>query len=416
MQLSKIIEYLLYFGISAIISFLFMPQVYQIAKNVRAIDDPSVSDRKIHTKKIPRLGGLIIYLSFLVVFTIVGIIGNPQLTGLQQLFKSVNLFQNPPMFVRVDAILIGSFVVVLMGIFDDISPIKAWKKFVYQFFAAAVVVYYGNFYVTSILGIELPTVFARLFTVIWIVMITNAINFTDGLDGLAGGLSFISLMTMAVIGMLDTSMFAPMVVVLTLILAGAIFGFLPYNLPPARIFMGDSGALFIGFMIGTLSVLGYKQAAFSSFLIPVVILAVPIFDTVFAFFRRTLKRIPAGTPDANHVHHKVLQTTQSQKVSLFWIYGLSLLFSTSAIIYSFSKSWGTIVFIITFIIAEVFVEYFSIVSLRYRPLLRLFSKAFPNGEREAKRLKRVKEVIRNQEAMNPGQKKSKNGKNGNGKK
>lgn len=402
------IEYFLYFGIAAIISFLFMPQVYGIARNVRAIDDPSSSDRKIHKKKIPRLGGLIIYISFLIVYVLFGIVQNTELTSLQELLKKIGLFQSTIYAPKMEGILIGSFVVVLVGIFDDISPIKAWKKFIFQIFAAVVVVYYGNFYVKDLLGIVFHPVFARAFTVLWIVAITNAINLTDGLDGLAGGLSFISLMTMSIIGMLDSSVYAPIVIVITLIMAGSIFGFLPYNLPPARIFMGDSGALFIGFMIGSLSVLGYKQAAFSSFLIPVVILAVPIFDTVSSFIRRAVQRVPVGTPDANHVHHKVLQTTKSQKISLYWIYSLSSLFSLSAIVYSFSKSWGTIIFFITFIVAELFIEYFGIVSMRYRPVLSILDKIFPSKKREMRRLNRMKEAIRSKEAMNGPSEKEKN--------
>lgn len=378
----NILYYFLYFGISAVISFVFMPQIYSIAKNVRAIDDPSVSERKIHTKKIPRLGGLAIYVSFLLGYTIVS-----KLT--------------PGPIIEMEPILIGSFLIVLMGIFDDISPVQAWKKFLIQILAAVIVVYGSELFVVRnfdfIFNITFNEYFARMFTVLWIVTITNAINLSDGMDGLAAGISFISLMTMAVIGIIDAGMYASTVVMITLILAGSIVGFLPYNFPPAKIFMGDSGAQFIGFMIGTLSILGYKQAAFTSFVIPVVILAVPLFDTIFAFLRRIINRSAPQEADAGHVHHRVLQSTESQKTSLLWIYSLSALFSISAIVYSISKDtrgWGMLIFLISFIAAEFFIEYFHIISVRYNPILFLIYKLFPGLNKENRREKRIIKTLR----------------------
>jgi len=381
----RYLEYLLCFVVTTIISVLFMPQIYDIAKNVRAIDDPSENERKIHKKKIPRLGGLAIYVSFLLGYAI---------------FGRFMLERNYSMIIaRMESVLIASFLIVLMGIFDDISPVRAWKKFAVQIIAATIVVVRGEFVVTDfdfIIDIHFPKYVDSIFTVLWIVTITNAINFSDGMDGLAGGLSFISLMTMAVIGMLDNNTYSVVVTLVSLLLAGSILGFLPYNFPPAKIFMGDSGAQFIGFMIGVLSVLGYKQAAFTSFLVPVIILAVPIFDTIFAFFRRIIKRIPASVADANHVHHRVLQNTSSAKESLFWMYGLSIAFSISAIVYSFHKGIGLIVFVFTFLLAELFLEYFNIISVRYMPLLSILSKIFPSEKRERRRKERALNTLRHQ--------------------
>lgn len=379
----NLIQYVLYFGVSACISAIFMPQMYAIAKSVRAIDDPAESDRKIHTRKIPRLGGLAIYVSFLLGYTI---------------------FSNARPFPQMESVLIGSFLVVLMGIFDDISPVRSWKKLLVQIVAAAIFVYNGGFVISTFdffIDINLG-VFAPMFTILWIVTITNAINLSDGMDGLAGGLSFISLITMAIIGSIVYSLYGAEVVMITLILAGSIVGFLPYNLPPAKIFMGDSGSQFIGYMIGVLSVLGFKQAAFTSFLIPVAILAIPLFDTVFAFFRRLINRQAPGTADAGHVHHRVLHSTESQKKSLFWIYGLSLLFSLSAIVYSVSKPWGTVLSILSFITAEIFVEYFNVISTRYSPLLHLIARLAPGEQMNLNRRKRVLRSIRNKKLQESG--------------
>lgn len=390
LSFSKPLQYILCFGIGAIISFLFMPQIYSIARNVRAIDDPAASERKIHTKKTPRLGGLAIYIAFLLVYAVFGKIILENNYGI----KEAVVFSE-----QMDSILIASFFIVLMGIFDDISPVKAWKKFFIQILAAAIVVFRGDFVVRHfdfIIDLQFPEYVAQIFTVLWIVMVTNAINFSDGLDGLAGGISFISLITMAVVGMIDNSYESVMVIMVCLMLAGAIFGFLPFNLPPAKIFMGDSGAQFIGFMIGTLSVLGYKQAAFTSFVIPVVILAIPIFDTIFAFIRRVFHRVPASAADANHIHHRVFHQTESSKGSLYWIYGMSALFSLSAITYSYNKNIGFVVFIITFIVAELFIEYFHVVSVRYTPLTSIFFKIFPNKTWEEKRKQQILQTIRYQ--------------------
>ena len=375
--ISKPLQYILTFALSAGISYLFMPQIYRIARNVRAIDDPAASERKIHKKKIPRLGGLAIYIGFLLAYTIIGKImlkANYSTAG-------VMVFAE-----QMESILIASFFIVLMGIFDDISPITAWKKFAIQIIAATIVVFRGNFVVDHfnfLINIHFPVGVAQIFTILWIVTITNAINLSDGLDGLAGGISFISLMTMAIVGMLDRNIYASvMVVMVCLLLAGSIFGFLPYNLPPAKIFMGDSGAQFIGFMIGTLSVFGYKQAAFTSFVIPVTILALPIFDTIFAFLRRAFKRLPASAADANHIHHRVFHSTASSRQSLFWIYGMSALFSTSAIVYSYDKTIGGIVFILTLIIADLFLEHFHVIGVRYQPIMGIYRRVFYSEEQQ----------------------------------
>lgn len=379
----RVIEYILSFGLATLISFLFMPQVYAIAKNVKAIDDPQHNERKIHKKRIPRLGGLAIYISFLLAYTICG-----------DFIFAQNYSTYDAMVInkQMNAILIASFLIVLMGIFDDISPVKAWNKLAVQILAACIVVFRGEFVVTNLFFyFEFPLYLGQIFTILWIITITNAINLSDGIDGLAGGLSFISLISMAIIGMLDGSSHAAFVILITLILAGSIVGFMPYNLPPAKIFMGDSGAQFIGFMIATLSILGYKQAAVTSFVTPIVILAVPLFDTVYAFFRRLITKTPTSIADANHVHHRVLHRTNSNKASLYWIYGLSMLFSISAISYSYNKAAGSILFVVVVIIAELFVEYFHIVGVRYSPLLYVFHRLFPNSRRDRKRqYKRIK--------------------------
>jgi len=372
-------------------SFLFMPQIYRIADKVRAIDDPRASARKIHTRRIPRLGGLAIYIAFLLTYAIMGKF---------VLEANYTPYAAAVFSEQMESILIASFFIVLMGIFDDISSINPWNKLVIQILAAVIVVFRGDFVVNHfnfLIDIKFPNYVAQVFTVLWIVTITNAINLTDGLDGLAGGISFISLITMIAVALLDPGASAStMVIMICLILAGAIFGFLPFNLPPARIFMGDSGAQFVGFMIGTLSVLGYKQTAFTSFFVPVMILAVPLFDTVFAFFRRVFRNVPASAADANHIHHRVFHETASSKGSLYWIYGMSSMFSVSALLYSYNKRMGFFIFVVTFIVTELFIEYFHVISVRYTPLLNLYYRIFPSQKREQERKKKIVKTLRYQ--------------------
>ena len=298
--------------VTFITSFLLIPIVKKLANHVGAIDIPN--ERKVHKKPIPRLGGLAIFGAYLLGY---------------MLFARTS--------VQMISILIGGFLIVLVGIFDDIKPIRAGVKFIIQIIAACIVVFYGNMILNQIdifgLNIQFPNIIAQLITILFIVGITNSINLIDGLDGLSSGIASIYFITIAIIAFvmnrnqgLDT--------ILSLILLGSTLGYLVYNFHPASIFMGDSGSLFLGFNISIIALLGFKTATVTSLIVPVFILAIPLFDTTLAIFRRLLKGESIGKPDKEHFHHQLLKMKFSVPITVLIIYGIDLLFASVSIFYA----------------------------------------------------------------------------------
>ena len=304
----NILEILL---VTFIVSVILVPVAKKIANHVGAIDMPN--ERKVHTKPMPRLGGIAIYGAFLVGYMLYG-----ELT------------------TQMISILIGSFIILLVGIFDDVKPIKARYKFLVQIIAALIVVIYGQLYFTEIsfLGLYLKfnLLLSYALSTLFIVAISNAINLIDGLDGLAGGISSIYFATISVITIILNRV-TGLDFMLSLILLGATFGFLVYNFPPAKIFMGDSGSLFLGFMISVIALVSYKVATLTSLIIPIVVLAIPIFDTILAIFRRLLKGESISTPDKEHFHHQLLKLKFSPRVSIIIVYMINIMFSIVSIFY-----------------------------------------------------------------------------------
>ena len=270
--------------VTFITSAILVPIMKTVAVHVNAMDYPN--ERKVHKKPMPRLGGVAIFLSFLVGYM---------------------LFANGS--VRMLSILIGSFVIVLMGIFDDINPIKARYKFIIQIIAACITTFYGNIVLNDIslfgLNLSFPEPLNYIVTVFIVISITNAMNLIDGLDGLASGISCIYFGTIAIIaGILNNT--GGLDVILALIMLGATLGFLVYNFPPATIFMGDSGSQFLGFIIAIISLLGFKGTTITSLIVPLLILAIPIFDVVLAIFRRLIRGNGIMKADKEHFHHQLL--------------------------------------------------------------------------------------------------------------
>ncbi len=292
-------------------SVVLMPIIKYVAIHVNAMDYPN--ERKVHKTPMPRLGGVAIFLSFLVGYM---------------------LFANGS--VRMLSILIASFVIVLMGIFDDINPIKARYKLIVQIVAACITTFYGNIVLNdlSLFGLTLtfPVPINYIITIFVIVAITNALNFIDGLDGLASGISCIYFATIAVIaGILNTM--GGLDVTLSLIMFGATMGFLAYNFPPATIFMGDSGSQFLGFIIAVISLLGFKGTTITSLIVPLCILAIPIFDVALAIFRRLLKGEGIMKADKEHFHHQLLKMKFTQRKTILIIYAINIVFSIVSIFY-----------------------------------------------------------------------------------
>jgi UDP-GlcNAc:undecaprenyl-phosphate/decaprenyl-phosphate GlcNAc-1-phosphate transferase len=330
------------------ISFLITPLVKKLAYIIGATDRPNM--RKVHQTLMPRLGGLAIYLSFL---------------------AGVVFLQPENQYAA--SIMIGSGIIVITGVCDDIFELSARIKLLAQLAAAFVVVLYGGLQITFI---NLP--FGGLFefgylsiplTILWIIGITNAINLIDGLDGLAAGVSSIALVSISGMAIIMGNMY---VVIIGSILLVCTLGFLYYNFHPAKIFMGDTGALFLGFMISVLSLLGFKNVTFVSFIVPVIILGVPISDTIFAIVRRIINKQPLSSPDKSHLHHCLLRAGFTHRQTVIIIYGMAAFFGLVAVIFSQAKLWGSMLLVaILIFIIELVAEKIGLFGRDFHPLLKL---------------------------------------------
>ena len=331
------VEYsLLVVGVCLVIVACLIPLVKKIAIHINALDIPN--ERKVHTKPIPRLGGLGIFTGFLAGYMIFG-----------------------PNTIQMNSILIGSFIIILTGMFDDIKPISAKSKLLGQIIASCVIVFYGNILLTELtmwgLNVDLG-IFSYPITILFIVACTNIINLIDGLDGLSGGISSIFYLSTIVICFFQ-GRFGELEFILSLILLGSTLGFLVHNFHPAKIFAGDSGALFMGFSIAVISLLGFKTTAITSVFIPLMILAVPILDTLFAIIRRLLKHQKISMPDKQHLHHQLLKMNFSHRNTVLIIYAINILFATASIFYTLKDTQdvfiGRIIYGILMIVVLIFV-------------------------------------------------------------
>ena len=301
---------LLALAVAAVISYLSTPFVKKLAFKIGAVDVPK-DNRRMHKKPIPRLGGLAIVISFLLCT-----------------FLFVELDK------EVQGILLGAIIILVVGVLDDCLALPALPKFFAQIAAGTIVVLHGCSvrYVTtpfSAVPIDLGWL-AGPVTVFWIVLMTNAVNFIDGLDGLAVGVSGISTATMLVIALL---LGEESVAVILAALLGACLGFIPYNFNPAQIFMGDTGSTFLGFVLASLSVQGlFKMYAVISFMVPFLILGVPFFDITFAVIRRLAKGQNPMQADRGHIHHRLINMGLSQKQSVAIVYMLTGVLGLAAVL------------------------------------------------------------------------------------
>ena len=319
-----------------ILSFAATPAVKLFAQFVGAIDVPKDA-RRIHKQPLPRLGGLAIFIGFILSVVLLADIDR-----------------------QVQGILLGAVIIVTLGVIDDIIQLPALAKFFVQIIAALVAVYHG----VVIEVLSNPIVFSEseyvsfgLFsipvTVLWIVAITNSVNLIDGLDGLAVGVSTISSVVMLVIAMMVPD---ENVAVIMAALAGACLGFLPYNFNPAKIFMGDTGALLLGYVLATISILGlFKFYAVVSFAAPFLVLGLPLFDTAFAFLRRLLSGKNPMSPDRGHLHHRLIDMGMSQKRAVAILYTVSGLLGLGAVFMTTSAEIRVVVLAATILVAAGFV-------------------------------------------------------------
>jgi UDP-GlcNAc:undecaprenyl-phosphate GlcNAc-1-phosphate transferase len=297
-----------------VVSFLLSPLVKSFAYKIGAIDVPK-DGRRMHKKPTPRLGGLAIFLGFMF---------------------SILIFVRP-IDIQLRGILLGSAMIVVLGVVDDSAPLRAGFKFLVQIAAALVAVYHGV--VVQILSN--PNVFSDEpywflgwasvpITVLWIVGITNSVNLIDGLDGLANGVSTISALTMLVIALLVSE---GQTAIIMAALVGACVGFMPYNKNPAQMFMGDTGSTFLGYILATVSIQGlFKYYAIISFAVPFLILGLPMFDTLFAIVRRLAHGQNPMSPDRGHIHHRLIDMGLSQKQAVAALYVVSSILGLSAVV------------------------------------------------------------------------------------
>ena len=335
MELERVILIIL---TTFIFTAIFIPVVKKIAEFIGAMDIPNA--RKVHTTPIPRLGGLGIYGGFLLGYMLFG-----------------------THTVQMNAILIGSFIILVTGIIDDIKPVPAKYKILGQLAGAAVIPLYGGIVMQDISAFGLYLnfdIFAIPVTILFIVAIINCINLIDGLDGLSSGISGIYFLTVGIIGMLLNNSNG-LDVTLTFIMLGSTLGYLLHNFPPAKIFMGDSGSMFLGYIIAVIALLGFKNITITSVIVPMLLLAIPIMDTLFAILRRLINHKPIGEPDKNHFHHQLLKLNLSKRKTVILIYIIDILFAVASILYAIGNRmlgtniYGIIIYIILLVLTIVLV-------------------------------------------------------------
>lgn len=303
---------------------IFFPIVKWIANHVNALDYPN--ERKVHKKPMPLLGGLMMFFGFLFGYMCFA-----------------------PQNTQMLAILMAGFIVILTGMIDDIKPLKAREKLIGQLIAAIIVTFYGNILLNDITFFGFYFDFGILaypLTIIFIIALMNCINFIDGLDGLACGISSIFFATIGVIAFIMHNI-GSLEITITFIMLGACLGFLIFNFNPAKIFMGETGSMFLGFMIAVVCLMGFKAVTLTSLVVPMLILAIPILDTLFAIIRRIIHKKPIYVADKQHLHHQLLNKKFSQKTTVLIIYAVSILFSLASVFYVLKdQKKGIIIYVI----------------------------------------------------------------------
>lgn len=300
--------YIYAFIFALVISYILTPFVKRLAWKAGAVDIPK-DERRVHTKPIPRIGGLAIYIAFMVTVLI-----------------------TLPVTDNIKGVIIGGTLITILGVLDDIYNLPAKIKLLGQIAAAGILVYFGIKveWVTNPLGdmvylgkLSIPI------TIFWIVGVTNTLNFIDGLDGLAAGIASIASFTLMLVALNEG--LGP-VVILTAALAGGAVGFLPFNFNPAKIFMGDTGAMFLGYVLAAISVMGaIKSATAIALAVPILALGLPIFDTAFAILRRAINGYPVMKADKDHLHHRLLAIGLTQRQTVLIMYSISAALGMSAI-------------------------------------------------------------------------------------
>ena len=336
------------FVLAFVVTFVTTPYTIKIAKKVGAVDIPK-DERRMHKKSMPKFGGPAVILGFLV--------STIYLLIVMSMEKTINLFGLEEYWKKLLGFLVGIGIISAFCVVDDIKTIKPITKLIGQVLAGIAALIAG----IRREGVTLPflnfpemhQVTSVILTIAWVVIVTNAINLIDGLDGLSSGISVISAVSLLIIFVLNGSSMVS--VILITALAGALVGFLPFNFSPAKTFIGDTGSNFLGYALAIISILGSAKTYTAAVIVlPLIVLGLPIFDTLFAIIRRIIrgKSIKAVfKADKGHLHHKLVARGYNQKQAVLILYGISAIFGIFAVILCDSGIWKALSFLLIVIVA-----------------------------------------------------------------
>lgn len=342
-------EWFKYVILPFVITVLATPLVMWIAKYIDAY--AKINARTIHTRtNIARIGGVAIYVGFMI---------------------SMTCFMKSDLQIR--ALILGSSVMFFGGLIDDLVNLSAKKKLLFQIVASLIIMFYGK----TILGkIFLPFdividmgLVSYLVTLFWLIGVTNAVNLIDGLDGLASGICLIILVVIASMSVIDNR---PDIMQISIILVGSLAAFLIFNFNPAKVFLGDCGALFLGFIIASLSLMGFKSGTFITLGLPILMCGVPIVDTLSAIVRRTLSGKRIDEADKNHLHH-VLMRKFGHKNTVLILYAVTICSGIVSYVYILSRPIGLILLCVELIVCELFLERTQMIAPWFHPVSSLVS-------------------------------------------
>jgi len=359
--------YNIYILISSIIFCLILtPFIKTVSLKYKILKKPN--HRTVHENPMPLLGGIAIVLAVLSSIVSFYLIYKPEFIWSADFSKFIILF-------------LSGLVILTLGLLDDIKGVGPWGKFIVQIIAASIIWIFGirldllaNYFESEIL----INIFSLFFTLFWMLSFTNAMNLIDGLDGLATGISSISFLSLGIISHINGNQILSLICIA---LAGATIGFLRYNFNPAKIFLGDTGSLFLGFMLGGISLLGaFKTATISSIMIPTILMGLPVIDTGFSIIRRVLKNTSIFQGDKEHIHHKLLEMGFSHRRVVIILYSISVFFAFLALYLTFNSGRQTGFAVLIFS----FISYLVFNKLGYKEYLKLLKYRFTaNGDDES---------------------------------
>ncbi|MGT2667658.1 glycosyltransferase family 4 protein [Streptococcus rifensis] len=370
------LQYILVFIATFLITVILTPMVKLLAVKIGAVDHPNA--RRINKVPMPSAGGLAIIIAFSIAVLV-----------LLPMIVKVSDIRGHDFLSYAWPVVLSGWVVALTGLIDDVVELSAKWKLLGQTLAALMIYAFTDFHFDKFkipFGgpfIEFSPLVTFVVTVVWIVGIMNAVNLMDGLDGLVSGVSIISLVTMGIVSyffLFDSNLFLTLMI---FILVAAILGFLPYNYNPAIIYLGDTGALFIGFLIAVFSLQGLKNATAVAVVTPMIILGVPITDTVMAIIRRTLSKQKFYEPDKMHLHHRLLSLGLTHRGTVLMIYAISFIFSSISLLFNISSRLGGILLVVALVFGIwLLAELTGILGENRTPILNLLRFIGNSGYRQ----------------------------------